>query len=326
MAFEIIQQDITKVEVDVVVNAANNELLRGGGVCGAIFQAAGIDALTDACNNIGYCATGEAVITNAFDLPARYIIHTVGPIWHGGTKGEASLLQACYENSLRLAVQHSCQSIAFPLISAGIYGYPKRQALEIATSTIKKFLMTSEVDLTVFLVVFDRQVVKISEQLALDVRRYLTENLQPFARTYSEPKLEYSALRGPEFRIEEMFELNDDQLELDETFSQKLLRFIDERGLTDPSVYKRANISRKHFSKIRNDIHYNPTKKTVIALAVALELSLEETDELLEAAGYTLSNSRKFDVIIKYFIERNIYDVFKINEVLFTFDEQLLGM
>lgn len=324
MAFEIIHHDITKVEVEAIVNAANNELIRGGGVCGAIFAAAGIEQLTEACEKIGYCRTGEAIITDAFLLPSRYIIHTVGPVWQGGGHGEAMALKKCYENSLRLAIQYQCKSIAFPLISTGIYGYPKREALEIALSTIKQFLLSNESELDVKLVVFDRNTIEISEELALDVRRYLDRYFEPMSRSSLEPKI----MESPEtaFRAESMQELDATYFVLDESFSEKLLRIIDERGLRDPDVYKRANISRKHFSKIRNDRDYNPTKKTVIAFAVALQLNLDETEELLGAAGYTLSNSRKFDVIIKYFIERNIYDVFKINEVLFSFDEQLLGL
>lgn len=324
MAFEIIQHDITKVEVEAIVNAANNELIRGGGVCGAIFAAAGIEQLTEACQTIGYCKTGDAVITDAFSLPARYIIHTVGPVWQGGGQGESVALQKCYENSLRLAVQYKCESIAFPLISSGIYGYPKREALEIALSTIKEFLLMNESDIDVKLVVFDRNAVEISEELALDVRRYLDRYYEPMIRSNLEPTIMES--KEIAFRAEQMFELDDTYFELDETFSEKLLRFIDERGLRDPDVYKRANVSRKHFSKIRNNLDYNPMKKTVIAFAIALQLTIEETDELLGAAGYALSNSRKFDVIIKYFIERKTYDIFKINEVLFSFDEQLLGL
>lgn len=326
MTFQIIQQDITKVQVDAIVNAANNELLRGGGVCGAIFQAAGVDCLTKACAAIGYCETGQAVFTDACNLPARFIIHTVGPVWQGGQKGEEKFLQSCYEQSLQLAVQKGCISIAFPLISAGIYGYPKKQALDIATSTIESFLQKHEHELEVFLVVVDRQVIEISRELKLDVQRYLDENLESLARTHLEPKLQGIYIEEQMVASESVVQLDENDFELAETFSQQLLRLIDERGLKDPDVYKRANISRKHFSKIRNDIHYNPTKKTVIALAIALQLSLEETDKLLEAAGYALSNSRKFDVIIKYFLERNIYDAFQINEVLFTYNEPLLGM
>lgn len=327
MAFQIIQQDITKVEVDAIVNAANNKLVQGGGVCGAIFHAAGIAELTATCSEIGFCATGDAVITEAFGLRARYIIHTVGPLWNGGRNSEEAALRACYENSLRLAIQYRCKSIAFPLISSGIYGYPKQLALEIAISTIKEFLYNSEVELDVTLVVFDRATVEVSEGLALDVQRYMHEHLVQYSRTSIEPLImqsevyEAHALR----REEPVFELDETLRYLDETFAQKLIRLIDERGNSDPEVYKRANVSRKHFSKIRNDIHYNPSKKTAIAFAISLELSIEETQELLESAGYALTNSRKFDVIIKYFIERSIYDIFKINEVLFLFEEPLLG-
>ena len=331
MAFQIVQQDITKLHVDAIVNAANNKLLRGGGVCGAIFHAAGIEQLTAACHEIGYCETGRAVITKGFDLPSRFIIHTVGPIWHGGQHHEEDILRSCYRESLKLAVKHRCQSIAFPLISAGIYGYPKREALTVAISTIKQFLFEEESDIDVTLVVYDRAIVALSEEFALDVQRYIDEHYVEFTRTLEErPFLEHVQSKSVQHSAlklqEQLLELDGELIQLEETFTQMLLRLIDERGLQDPDVYKRANISRKHFSKIRNDIDYNPTKKTVLAFAIALNLSIEETDRLLESAGYAFSNSRKFDVIIKYFIERNIYDVFKINEVLFYYEEQLLGV
>ena len=320
MGFHIVQQDITKMKVDAIVNAANEGLRQGGGVCGAIFQAAGVRELTAACAQIGSCVTGEAVVTDGFALDAKYIIHTVGPIWSGGLNGERELLSSCYSNSLRLAQQLGCESIAFPLISSGIYRYPKREALDVAKSAIQQFCDENEME--VYLTVFDKEVVEISEQLFQEVENYLLTYERPqFARTMAEEM--YLPL---DVKSNAVFELNDlELLELDESFQQKLFRFIDSKGYTDAEVYKRANISRKHFSKIRSNEDYQPTKKTVVALAIAMHLSIEETDELLEAAGFALSSSKRFDLIIRYFIEKRMYDIFEINEVLFKFEQPLLG-
>lgn len=320
MGFHIVQQDITKMKVDAIVNAANEGLLQGGGVCGAIFHAAGAKELTDACAQIGGCPTGQAVATDSFKLDAKYIIHTVGPVWNGGNYMERELLESCYEKSLKLALELGCESIAFPLISSGIYRYPKREALNVATKAIQTFLEAHEME--VYLTIFDREVVEISESLYEAIENYLIENEQfEFPRTLQEERFLVTGARlSPSFEIDE-FEM----LELDETFQQKLFRFIDERQLADPEVYKRANMSRKHFSKIRSSKDYQPTKKTVVALAIALQLSIDETDELLEAASFALSNSKRFDLIVRYFIEKNQYDLFTINEVLFKFEEPLLG-
>lgn len=153
MPLEIVQNDITKMEADAIVNAANSALQMGGGVCGAIFRAAGAEQLQTACDEIGYCPTGKAVFTDGFRLPAKYIIHTVGPVWRGGSNDEEQMLRSCYRNSLELATSLECSSIAFPLISAGIYGYPKEQALKTAVSEIERFLEKQE--LQVYMVLFD---------------------------------------------------------------------------------------------------------------------------------------------------------------------------
>ncbi len=134
-----IKADITTLEVDAIVNAANSSLLGGGGVDGAIHRAAGPELL-EACRKLGGCPTGEARITKGFRLPAKHVIHTVGPVWHGGSHGEAALLAACYRNTLKLAIEHKCRSVAFPSISTGAYGYPLEQASAIATETVKEVL------------------------------------------------------------------------------------------------------------------------------------------------------------------------------------------
>ena len=163
MPLHLVRNDITKMKVDAIVNAANSALQRGGGVCGAIFAAAGARELQEACNKIGGCKVGEAVITPGFRLPAKYIIHTVGPVWQGGKANEPQLLRNCYINSLTLALEHKCESIAFPLISSGIYGYPKEQALQVAISAIREFLQDNE--LNVYLVLFDKEAYTLGEKL-----------------------------------------------------------------------------------------------------------------------------------------------------------------
>lgn len=330
MPLEIVRQDLTKMKVDAIVNAANPALKMGGGVCGAIFRAAGASDLQAACDQIGGCKTGEAVITDGFQLAANYIIHTPGPVWQGGTNHEAALLKASYVNSLELAKNHQCESIAFPLISAGIYGFPKEKALQIAVSAISSFLINH--DILVYLVVFDKGSFKLSKKLFTSIYEYIDEHYVDEAEiTFSRNRQEPYLIEQPmEVYQENIFKEVDYSLvdlldQLDESFSKRLIRFIDEKGMSDVETYKRANLDRRLFSKIRNEEDYTPKKKTAVAFAIALQLSLEETNELLEAAGYTLSHSSKFDVIIEFFIQQANYDIHKINEALFAFDQPLLG-
>ena len=311
MPFTIIRNDLTRMEVDAIVNAANTALQMGGGVCGAIFRAAGASALQAACEPLAPIQTGEAVITPGFGLPAKYIIHTAGPVYIDGRHGEERLLGACYANALKLATQNGCESVAFPLISSGIYGYPKAEALRVATAAIQDFLADPDHDLEVFLVVFDKAAFAVSEKLLGRVKAYIDENYVD-----DSDDLQYRSLITS---TEELV------IVLDEPFARMLLRLSDSRGKTDVEVYKRANLDRRLFSKIRSNHGYTPSKRTVLAIAVALELNLEETDELLERAGYALSHSQKFDVIVEYFIANGRYDIFEINDVLFQYDQPLLG-
>lgn len=330
MPFEIIRDDIVRVRADAVVNAANTSLECGGGVCGVIFEAAG-GQLQEECRRIGGCETGGAVITKGYNLPAKYIIHTPGPVWKGGGSGEEEMLRSCYRSALLLAEKNGLESVAFPLISSGIYGFPKEKALEAAVSGIGSFL--KDHDMNVTLVVYDRQSFAISEKLFASVGRYIddhyaekkpgrrrTENREFMPQLLTENRAAPDPLQQKSRRS-----LGDLMEQLDETFSQTLLRLIDEKGRTDAEVYKKANIDRKLFSKIRSDAAYRPSKKTVLALAIALELSLDETKDLLGRAGFALSHSSRFDVIVEYFIGEQNYNIYEINSTLFTFDQDLLG-
>ena len=329
MPLEIVRNDITKMSVDAIVNAAKESLLGGGGVDGCIHRAAGPELLQE-CRTLGGCRTGEAKITGAYRLPYRYIIHTVGPVWNGGKYGEREQLASCYRTSLALAKEHGCETVAFPLISSGIFGYPKNQALRVAVDTIGEFLLHN--DMTVYIVIFSRTAYQISSKLFADIAEYVddhyvdahTDSRRDRLRRMS--VLEGRALSAGAAAAPMSADNLDDLLaHLDAGFSETLLKLIDRSGKKDAEVYKKANVDRKLFSKIRNNPDYKPSKPTAVAFASALELSLPETRDLIARAGYALSPSSKFDVIIEYFIMQRDYDIFKINEALFAFDQSLLG-
>lgn len=331
MPLTILRNDITTMNADAIVNAANTELLSGGGVCGAIYKAAGVDELNKACQHLSPIEVGQAVITPGFKLKAKYIIHAAGPIYQDGNHHEKDLLQAAYRNSLELAVENQCQSIAFPLISSGIYGYPKEEALTVAIDTIKDFLETHDLDVS--LVVYDHKTFAVSIDLLGEVQSFIDEHLihSDFNRRTNE-KLSYREIESLAPSTMASMRDKDEPLSLegwilnaDESFSVTLLKLIDQKKMTDVEVYKKANLDRKHFSKIRSNPTYSPSKKTAVALAIALTLDLQETQALLEKAGYALSNSQSFDLIVKYFIQKRNYDVYQINAVLFNYDQPLLG-
>lgn len=330
MPFLLIRNDITKVEADVIVNPANTRLEQGSGTSRGIYLAAGEEKMTKACRKIGHCDLGKSVITSAFALPAKYVIHTVGPVWQGGDAGEDGFLYNAYSSALFLAKKYRAKSIAFPLLSSGNYGYPKERALKIAFSAVSDFLM--EHDMMVYLVLYDRSAVAVSQKLFTSVEEYIDDHYtEEKDESYFRENRTRNAVCGGSFSspqkktVRPGRKLEDLMKHMGETFSQMLLRLIDERGLTDAQVYHKANIDRRHFSKIRKNKNYAPNKKTVMAFAIALELSLDETRDLLQTAGFTFSNSSKFDVIIQFFLESEIYDVFEINEMLFAYEQPLIG-
>lgn len=343
MPLEIVRNDITKMRVDAIVNAANRTLLGGGGVDGAIHRAAGPELLEE-CRGLNGCQTGEAKITGGYRLPSKYVIHTVGPVWHGGRRGERELLSACYRNSLALALEYGCETVAFPMISAGVYGYPKDQAMSVAVEVIGQFLF--EHDMTVYLVVFGHEAFLTGKKLFRDVQEYIDD---VYVDTHSQQKSSRSRQilwqedEDAALQVEKMLSNNVPETkpaaypsaakpdwnqllrQTDEGFSESLLRLIDERGMTDAQCYKRANVDRKLFSKIRSNPAYKPSKPTVFAFAVALQLSLPETQRLLNRAGFALSHSSRFDIVLEYFIQNRVFDIHEINQVLFEFDLPLLG-
>lgn len=331
MPFTIVRQDITKMKVAAIVNAANTDLQMGGGVCGAIFRAAGPKELQKACDAVAPIKTGGAAITPGFQLLAKYVIHAAGPVYNHWNKSQSkAYLRSAYIEALKLATEYGCENIAFPLISSGIYGYPKAEALQVATEAITDYLADHDMD--VYLAVFDKASFSVSEALLGEIASYIDEHyvdIHQYRRSQllSVEKEALNECQAPsEFPVgisqPDILNLMDN---LDEPFSDTLLKLIDSKGKTDVEVYKKANIDRKLFSKIRTGKGYTPKKPTILALAVALELNLDETDELLERAGYALSHASKFDVIIEYFIIHKRYNIFEINEVLFEYDQPLLG-
>ena len=330
MPLQIVRNDITKMKVDAIVNAANSSLLGGGGVDGCIHRAAGPELLAE-CETLHGCETGHAKITKGYRLPCKYIIHAVGPRWRDGQHEEREKLISCYRTSLALAKKYGCESVAFPLISSGIFGYPKDQALKVAVDVISDFLLNN--DMMVYIVIFDRKAYQISGKLFADIAAYIDDR---YVDEHTDSRIDrLSRLRSLEMdecvcapavpMAAKSPSLDEALGQIDESFSEMLLRKIDEKGMTDAQCYKKANIDRKLFSKIRSDKLYKPSKQTAIAFAIALELPLDETKDMLMKAGFALSHSNKFDIIIEYFIGNGNYNVFEINEALFAFDQSLLG-
>ena len=386
MAFQIIRNDITKVTADAIVNSANPEPTYAAGTDKAIYDAAGADELLKERQKIGTIETGQAAATPAFALDAKYIIHTVGPAWWDGQHGEKEAVRACYENSLRLAKELGCESIAFPLIATGVYGFPKADALQIAVSVFSEFL--SKEDMQIILVVFDEDSFVLSGKIFSDVDAFIDENYvseqteEEYGVKPSDAVLENAVIDGmrSERRRRTLFHgsgsilgsapfskkaarmdripdddavcasadlaeesvmaapmaamasapkpgrtLDELMANVGETWQESLFRLIDEKGYKDTEVYKRANVDRKLFSKIRSNAGYQPKKITAVAFALALRLSLDETKDFLGRAGYALSPGSRFDLIIEYFIGQEVYETYTINLALFEHKQPLLG-
>ena len=374
MPLNIVRNDITKVKADAIVNSANRQPVCGGGTEYQIYEAAGHEDLLKAREQVGPLSVAEVAVTPAFALDAKYIIHTVGPKWNDGKSGEMLALAGCYRNALEKAKELGCESIAFPLISSGVFRFPKDYAVRIATQAIGEFLQTNEMLVT--LVVFDRKAFEVSEDLYSDIQAFIDDNYVQDkyhgVRRYAMRRWQgrnvldeerYDAFEkwGDE-ALDEAAECKDQALECEnmalqspqipdgeplycamklaekssaslddilakpgETFCDKLFNLIHEKNLDDVEVYKKANLDRKHFSKIRSNVKYKPTKKTALALAIALHLNMDETKDLLARAELALSPSNRGDLVVSYFIERGMYDIWEINNMLFKFGLPTLG-
>ena len=384
MAFKIVRNDITKIAADAIVNTANPLPGYGSGTDAAVYEAAGKEKLLAERAKIGEIKVGEAKYTPAFGLNAKYIIHTVGPVWQGGNAGEKEAIENCYKNCLSLAEELGCESIAFPLISTGNYGFPKEDALKILISVFSEYLTDHETEIT--LAVFDGESFAVSGKIFAGIDAYIDEHYvsEKLDEEYSPAEekshlnesryfRERSSVSGAKKRFslgnrpvfaaktrakesacmddmqivfeeaeEPAGELPDDSLQapvpvkkersldevmnqVGETWQQSLFRLIDEKGFSDTEVYKRANVDRKLFSKIRSNEAYQPKKSTAIAFALAMHLNLDETKDFLARAGYALSPGSRADLIVEYFIDNGEYDLFKINIALFDHDQPLLG-
>lgn len=337
MPFHLVHADLLTLPVDAIVNAANSELWAGGGVCGAIFHAVGPRAgeLQAECRKKAPVPAGKAVLTGSYGLKAKCIIHAVGPVWQGGHHHEKKLLASCYRSALELAQKHGCRSIAFPLLSAGIFGYPKAEALAVAQETITGFLAPQETEMDVYLALLDRKAVELGELLDRKLKHYIQTYYQPGAvrqkgrlqqeagEIYSLESIESQKVtQFQQFQTQPVGSVSNPILQnllshAQKTFSQQLLDLIDQKGFTDTEVYKRANMDRKLFSKIRSHVDYHPTKKTALALAVALQLNRSEAERLLQAAGYSLSPSLTEDLVVSFFLENGPRDIYTINDALF---------
>ena len=338
MPLQIIRQDITKMNVDAIVNTTNEEKIGYSGVDLAVHTIAG-SGLDEECASLPPLGLGQAQITSGYNLKCKYVIHTSGPVWHGGLCGESIILRSCYIESLKLAVKYGCKTVAFPLISAGVYCYPKDQVLKFAIQTIAEFLLEHE--LTVYICVFDRESYTFSQKLFNDIQEfidddYVEEHDEDFYDGYDacleEQVVEKCDVPPPMMATQNVYcnsaagkSLRDYLKQTDRSFQEMLFDLIDESGMTDVECYKKANVDKRIFSKIKSNKAYRPSKQTAVAFAISLQLDLDTTQDLLATAGMTLSRSNTFDKIIRYFIHNGNYDIFEINEALFEFDQVLLG-
>ena len=353
MPLRIVRNDITKMNTDAIVNTANPQPTYAAGTDRAVYTAAGADKLLSERQKIGVMNPGDAAITPGFALPAKYIIHTVGPVWEDGEHGEEETLASCYKNCLKIAKEHKLKSIAFPMISTGVYGFPKEKAIHVALSCFSSFLMKEDMD--IYLVVFSRGAFTLSEKLFPGIDAYIDdhyvrtkeeEEYSVCAETYEEndayrrekellarrrakhaknvycgsalPPAAMEKAEKPERTLEDILD------NADETFQQMLFRLISERGMTNVEVYKKANLDKKLFAKIKANENYMPKKVTALALCIALKLNFDEAKDLIGRAGYTFSPSSKTDLIVRYFIEHEAYDVMTIDGVLFEHDLPML--
>ena len=353
MPFKIVRNDITHVKADVIVNTANPKPIYASGTDLAIYQAAGADELLAERKKVGCIERGDIAVTGAYALNAKYIIHTVGPVWVDGMHKEFETLESCYAKSLQKALELGCDSIAFPLISTGVYGLPKDKALQIAVSVFSRFLLENEMQ--IILVVFDKKSFQLSGQLVGEIDSFIDANYirqkrrseysrrtsrrskiesdiaydsevyEEFCRYSEEEEVETELLMSVPMP-EKAMSLEEELENIGMSFHDKLFELIGESGMDNKDVWKRANLDRKHFSKIQCDEKYHPKKKTVMALCIALELDLEQAKDLLARADWAFSPSSKVDLIVQKAIIDKQYDIYQLNLVLFQYTNEILGV
>ncbi len=335
MSFHVIRNDITKVKADAIVNTANPAATYGCGVDSAIYHAAGVDELLAEREKIGPIARGEVAVTPAFKLKAKYIIHTVGPVWFDGTHDEEAVLTRCYEKSIKAAEELGCASIAFPLISTGVYGFPKDKGLQIAFNALQSYAMHHTME--IFLVIYDTEAYEISLQVFKDIENYIEANYEPEYERPGRWRRRGRRAEAPAFRAESISSIRDNafearpmmkpsmssfesaekasakpvipELEDAQTFQEKFFEYLDKTGLSDPEFYKKLNLSKQMFSKVRSNANYQPTKNTAIIFCLGLELDLEQATDLLARAGFALSPSNRLDLFVKSCFIYKMYDL-----------------
>lgn len=339
MPLKIIRNDITKLEVDAIVNPTDQFFSGLGGIDLQVHKKAGVE-LEKELDCKPKLKISEAILTDGYNLKSKKIIHVAGPIWNDGNHNEEELLKKSYENCLEIIKENKFTSVAFPLISTGTFCVPKEIGLEIATNSFTTFLLEEEVD--IYLVVYDKESLSISQKVFGEIQDYIKNvyevNENFFSRSCAscvsnsndndyEPICydQYEKLEVEDKISEKPFDLDIDDIPLEETFSMKLLSIIDKKELKDPYVYKKAQVDRRVFSTLRKDDNYKPTKKTAISLCLALELSYEETQDLLSRAGLTLSRSNRFDIVIEWCIKNKKYNIIEVNIILFNHDLELLS-
>ena len=347
MPFKIVRNDLTKMEVDIIVNTANEAPIYSTGTDTAVYKAAGEEELLAARKKIGFMEEGEVAITPGFKLPAKYIIHAVSPCYIDGTFNEEEKLRSCYRDSLRLAAEYNCKSIAFPLIATGSFGYPKEEGLRIAVDEINAFLL--EQDMLIYLVVFDNRATELGKKLYPDLEAYIDFHYVCEKRKEEYGNRYFDSPRKGMARFEEREEicfyeeaddcsvksvfdmdysdycnfqeeshkaLKERMKHLSDTFQEYLFYLIEQKKLKNADVYNKVCMSKQTFSKIKNNPDYHPDKSTAMRLCIGVGLNLDETKDLLARAGYALSPCDKRDIIFSYFIERRFYDLMEIDIVL----------
>ena len=339
MPLKIIREDITRIKCDAIVNPTNRHLTPGGGADLAIHMAAG-EELTEFCKSVGGCRVGKAILSPGFNLPCKYVIHTAGPNYNIEKDNEA-LLISCYTECMRLAIENKCKSIAFPLIAAGTYCFPRDKVLKIATSVLTDFLLKH--DILIYLVVYDKESYSISERLFSDITAYIDDSYveeddlcfgicSQCAEEYigRRPRVSqaHPIIKSSVHPSDTLYKSStiDDMLKnMDKTFAETLFYYIDKKGVSDIDCYKRSNVDKKVFSKIKCNKGYKPSKITALSFAIGLRLDLKETEHLLKTAGMSLSHSNKLDVIVEYFIKTGNYkNIFEVNEVLYKLTDETL--